>query len=354
MDEASRCKEESWHALRSTLTATQGPVNIIGNVKGRKNWFYHLSRLAQKDGPAVGMHYSHITVLDAIAAGVIPPDEVEDARRVLPENVFRELYMAEPADDTGNPFGYDHIVACTGDLAETPPTAFGIDLAKKNDWFVVVGLDANGRVCAFQRWQGVPWDVSVRRVHDIVGEDVPALVDSTGLGDPVLEQLQVGHGNFEGYHFSQVAKQKLMEGLVLSVQSHELTFPLGPITAELQSFEYEYTRIGVRYQAAIGMHDDCVMALGLAREMWSRSAPAANMIEYMRKEHEKGLERAKANLPPRLTPEEILNNELHQLYLKTLAEYAPAESLCHGCGEPLPDGLPRHTDGEFKWHIGCL
>ena len=29
---------EAWHALRSTLTATQGPVRIIGNVSGRRNW----------------------------------------------------------------------------------------------------------------------------------------------------------------------------------------------------------------------------------------------------------------------------------------------------------------------------
>lgn len=354
VDEASRCKEESWHALRSTLTATQGPVRIIGNVKGRKNWFYAMARQAEKDGATINMHYSHITVLDAIAAGVIPQDEVEDARRTLPENVFRELYMAEPADDTGNPFGQDHIRACTAPQAETPAVAFGIDLAKKNDWFVVVGLDASGSVCAFQRWQGVPWGVSVQRVHDIVGEDVRALVDSTGLGDPVLEQLQVGHGNFEGYHFTPGSKQKLMEGLVLSIQSHELIFPPGPIVLELDSFEYEYTRLGVRYTAPSGLHDDCVMALALAREMWSRSAPGTNMIEYMRKEHERGVERAKANLPPHLTPEEILDNELHQLYLKTLAEYAPAEALCRGCGKPLTGHTQHHTDGEHKWHVGCL
>lgn len=33
---------------------------------------------------------------------------------------------------------------------------------------------------------------------------------------------------------------------------------------ELESFEYEYTRTGVRYTAPEGMHDDCVMALALA------------------------------------------------------------------------------------------
>jgi len=37
IDEASRMKEDAWTAIQSTLTATRGPVRIIGNVKGEKN-----------------------------------------------------------------------------------------------------------------------------------------------------------------------------------------------------------------------------------------------------------------------------------------------------------------------------
>ena len=33
-DDASRAREDSWFALRSTLTATQGKCKLIGNVKG--------------------------------------------------------------------------------------------------------------------------------------------------------------------------------------------------------------------------------------------------------------------------------------------------------------------------------
>src|SRR5262245_40627449 len=43
IDEATRCKEESWYAVRTTLTATRGPLRIIGNVRGRKNWAYQLA-----------------------------------------------------------------------------------------------------------------------------------------------------------------------------------------------------------------------------------------------------------------------------------------------------------------------
>lgn len=68
MDEASRMRQEAWYAIRSTVTATRGPVRIIGNVKGRKNWFYIMCRKAQAGEP--NMAYFKIFALDAVAAGV--------------------------------------------------------------------------------------------------------------------------------------------------------------------------------------------------------------------------------------------------------------------------------------------
>jgi hypothetical protein len=263
IDEASRVSEPAWYAVRSTLTATRGPVRIIGNVKGRRNWFYDLCRVAELDQPP-HMHYARITADDAVQAGVLASEEIEEARRDMPENVFRELYYAEPGDDTGNPFGLDHIRACTSvGLASGPAVAFGIDMAKSQDYFVVVGLNVYGAVCSFDRWRGLPWVDSIRRTHAIVG-NVPALVDSTGVGDPVLETFRAEHKNYTGFNFTLSSKQKIMEGLAVGIQSREVTYPKGVISAELELFEYENTRTGVRYSAPNGKNDDCVCALALA------------------------------------------------------------------------------------------
>ena len=58
LDEATRMREEAWHAIRSTLTATRGPVRIIGNVKGRRNWAYALARRAEGGEPGWPMRSS--------------------------------------------------------------------------------------------------------------------------------------------------------------------------------------------------------------------------------------------------------------------------------------------------------
>jgi phage FluMu gp28-like protein len=275
MDEASRTKETAWHAVRSTLTATRGPIRIIGNVKGRRGWFYQFARKAEKgDDPAAGYH--KITAIDAIAAHVLEKDEVEDAKRVLPEAVFKELYLAEPSDDQGNPFGLKAIARCVNPTGLQPGTAVvhGLDFAKKQDWTVDIGLDEHGRVCTFKRMQ-VGWEVQMPIIQASIGT-TPTLADSTGVGDAIVERLQKKPGSkVEGYIFSQGSKQRLMEALQVAIQSGEVQFPDAPdgvlphdhpgnIRRELELFEYEYTRTGVRYTAPEGFHDDCVMALALA------------------------------------------------------------------------------------------
>lgn len=260
IDEASRCKDEAWHAVRSTLTQTRGPVRIIGNVKGRKNWAYQLARRAESGEP--GMRFSRLTAWDAVEGGVLDRQEILDAQRVLPENVFRELYLAEASDDEGNPFGAAAIRRCVRPLSDTVPDAWGWDLAKSVDWTVGIALDAQGSTCRFERFQR-PWEETVGAI--LAATDATAYVDSTGVGDPILERLQrAGGALFTGYKFGEASKQKLMEGLAVAIQQGEVTFPDGPIVVELEAFEYVYTRTGVRYSAPAGMHDDCVCALALA------------------------------------------------------------------------------------------
>ena len=48
---------------------------------------------------------------------------------------------------------------------------------------------------------------------------------------------------------------------------------------ELESFEYEYTRTGVRYSAPQGCHDDTVCALALA---WKKHDDKLSHITFMK------------------------------------------------------------------------
>lgn len=145
-----------------------------------------------------------------------------------------------------------------------PPKVFGIDLAKSFDYTVVIGLDEDGVVCYFDRWQKKPWSETTKKILEL--PDVPMLIDSTGVGDPIVESIQLVRDNVEGLKFTSATKQDLILGLVAAVQKDEIGYPDGVIVAEMEIFEYTYTATGVRYSAPPGLHDDAVVALALARK----------------------------------------------------------------------------------------
>lgn len=273
IDEATRVKEDAWFALRSTLTYTKGPVRIIGNVHGKHNWAYKLARVAESGVP--NYHYAKLTAYDAVAAKVLDASEIEDARAALPENVFNELYLAQASEDGSNPFDAAAILACTAPMAEGPAVAWGWDLARGkrpgSDWTVGYGLNRDRKVCEEHRFQG-PWDAQLLRIRSVTGT-VPALVDATGVGQAIVEELQTGAGNFTAFIFSQTSKQAIMGGLSMVIQQRKIRFPEGHLTQELDVFEYVYTRTGVSYSAPDGMNDDCVCALALANAHFPEGSP---------------------------------------------------------------------------------
>jgi hypothetical protein len=194
----------------------------------------------------------------------IDPLEVDDAKADLPALAFSQEYLAEFNDNIANPFGIAFIEQCSYPLSGEPAVCFGIDLAKSHDFTVIIGLDKNGSVCHFQRFQK-PWRETLQAIREL--PNVPVKIDSTGVGDPIVEDFQRIRSNVVGFKFNQTSKQQIMEGLATAIQQRKITFPDGFITDELSNFEYEYTRTGVKYTAPNGLHDDCVCALALAWDL---------------------------------------------------------------------------------------
>lgn len=267
IDEGSRSREAAWYALRTTLTSTGGKCKFIGNVKGKKNWFYKMCQKA-KQGEDPNYAYFKITAYDAADAGMMTKDgrpfaeEIADAKRDLPENVFKELYLAEASEDGSNPIGFSHIARAVFPLSNLPTVCFGIDLAKKQDWTVITGLDKFGQVSHFQRFQ-MDWDQTTKVILSL--PPAPIVIDATGVGDPISEAIARVRET-EMFIFTERSKQMLVEGLAAGIQKREITILDGVMKDELESLEYEYTRTGVRYTVPSGMHDDCIYSLGLAKK----------------------------------------------------------------------------------------
>jgi hypothetical protein len=184
------------------------------------------------------------------------------ARKMLPDAIFKQEMEGIPAEDGGNPFGLDAIRACLGPMSNADPECWGVDLAKSQDWTVAIALDKDGAVCRLERWQ-TPWTVTREKLARMIAEK-PAQIDSTGVGDPIVEDLRKVCRRAEGFKFTSQSKQQLMEGLQIAIQTQEIRVPDGWLRAELESFGFRYSGRGaVAYEATVG-HDDGVCALALA------------------------------------------------------------------------------------------
>jgi len=266
IDEASFIPnlEDGWlNSIRPTLTDYKGRALFISTPKG-KNFFYSLYL---KSGEPDWESFKFSTYDNPY----IDRTEIDDARMQLPEVVFEQEYMANPSENAANPFGSQYIKQCTYPLSSEPPIVFGIDLAKSVDFTCIIGLDKNGSVSYFERFQK-DW----RNTKQVIANlpRMPILIDSTGVGDPIFEDLYREGVNVTGFKFTSNSKQQLMEGLSSAIQQRKITFPEGAIVNELEVFEYQYTATGVKYSAPQGFHDDCVMSLALAWSHFTKNGQA--------------------------------------------------------------------------------
>lgn len=265
IDEASYIPdlEDGWNnSIRPTLTDYKGDAIFLSTPKG-KNFFHSLFLKGQHNEPDWASF--KFTTYDNPH---IDPSEVDDARRQLPSAVFEQEYLANPSENAANPFGSIYIRQCTFPMSSDQPVCFGVDLAKSVDWSVIIGLDKNGSVCHLDRFQK-DWKQTKQIIQNL--PRMPILMDSTGVGDPIFEDLQRDGVNVTGFKFSSSSKQQLMEGLASAIQQRKISFPEGVITHELDVFEYKYTPHGVKYSAPSGFHDDAVMALALAWQHFQKN-----------------------------------------------------------------------------------
>lgn len=267
IDEASYIPglKSNWSAsLRPTLTDRKGKAIFLSTPRG-KNDFYLFSLMERTD-PANWKTFKFTSYDNPH----IPAEEIDAAGLELPEATFKQEYLADPQENADNPFGYDHIKKNIRPVSIKKPKVFGIDLAKSLDFTVITGLDEDGAVCYTDRWQKKSWGETTKKILAL--PKLPMLIDSTGVGDPIVESIQAERDNVEGLKFTQASKQDLILGLVAAVQKGEIFYPDNYYTAEMEIFEYNYTINGVKYSAPPGMHDDAVVSLALARKCFTLHA----------------------------------------------------------------------------------
>jgi hypothetical protein len=266
VDEAAFLPRELWEeVLRPALSDREGKALFVGTPKG-KNWFFEL--FCRGRDPAEE-HWGSFT-FPTTNNPYIKEEEVIEARKSLCDRAFRQEYMAQFVEDAdGVFFGVTRCVG--GELRDPVPGGHyfaGLDIGRRKDYTVLAILDSAGRLVHFDRLRKVSWGRIKRRMAGALKKYNRAVVwvDSTGVGDPIVEDLTRMGVSCRGFRFTLHSKAALVEHLALAIEEQKIQFPSIPeLIDELLIFEARTTPHGnTTYGAPGGYHDDCVISLALA------------------------------------------------------------------------------------------
>lgn len=296
IDEAARIPYASFVSVMTTVTQTRGIGIVISTPKGR-GWFFDVYNRGEKfedDGVTLRFDKQNKDPYPEWQAIRMPTwtnphvtlEAVEEARNNLPEDVFRQEFAAQFLDDSAGVFrGVARCLNC-GDqfLGPQPGSQYvmGVDLARINDYSVIIVMDRlTKRVVYMERFNQIQWEVQYAKIISIARQfHALCIIDSTGIGDPIVQTLQGAGINIQPYKIGgSASKQQLIEKLRLAIESGQVSIPrnkyTAPLITELKAYEYSFTAGGIiRYEAPSGKHDDCVISLALA--MWGADTPSFN------------------------------------------------------------------------------
>ncbi len=281
-DEPAQVHEDRWALeFRPSIMDTHGRVIFTGTPAG-KNWYFQLYTRGQDPHQTDYKSWSFSSYTNPY----LDPKELDEFKRDMPELAFRQEILGEFLDEVGSVFR--NVKDCVkGALAapqENHRYVVGCDLAKHEDFTVVCVLDDNGALCHFDRFSQLDWVFQSKRILSICQQYNGArlLIDSTGVGDPIYDQLRRMNVQVEGYKFTNASKKDLVENLSLAIDSHTISFPAIPeLINELGLFGYKISPAGVTtYSAPEGYHDDCVISLALAAWQISQPKPFATSLEW--------------------------------------------------------------------------
>jgi len=280
VDEGAQIKEEAWDlALRPALMDKKGKAIFTGTPKG-KNWYFRLWTRGQDDEQTDYKSWNYPSQNNPY----LDPKEIDEFARDMPKMAYQQEILGVFIDEVGQVFR--SVRACVKGSLEEPQKNkryyMGADLGKLQDFTVLSVLDSNGHLCAFNRFSELDWVFQRKRIVNLAQRyNARLLIDSSGIGEPVYDELRREQVRVEGYKFTSASKKDLVENLSIKIENQAVSYPEIPVLlSELGNFGYTIGKTGlIHYGAPEGLYDDCVISLALA--CWQLKTKAQATVGYL-------------------------------------------------------------------------
>jgi hypothetical protein len=268
LDEMAFMERTVWtQIVRPMLLDRRGSALFLSTPFGR-NHFWELFTIGL-DAEEPDWSAFHFTSYDN---PLIDPAEIDALRRVTPERIFREEYLAQFVEDSGSVF-HDVRAAATARPDAVPVSgrrcAAGIDWGRDGDYTAIAVLDTeSGAMLALERFRGESWSRLRERLMTLCARWQPSVIwaEANSIGSVNIEALQRDGLPVRPFMTTQRSKAPLIEALALAIERREIALlPDETLLNELAAYALERLQGGgYRYGAPSGLHDDTVIATALA------------------------------------------------------------------------------------------
>jgi len=262
VDEMAFTRPELWDQVLSACMMVKGKkVLFISTPKG-KNHFHTLCMQKNYDER---YKYFKFTSFDN---PLIDSRELDERRRLLPDHIFRQEYLAEFVDNTSGLFR--NLRECIVDHGDRTSTNYGgLDIGRADDYTCLTILNNRGDMIYVERWRHDEWSSIIDKVAvEIIKYNAVTLIEVNNQGDVFYEMLQKKCRNLiNPFVTTTKTKPIIIEQLSVAIEERSITLLNKEwLIDELDSFTYIYNpnRRAVQYSAPTGMHDDGVMSLALS------------------------------------------------------------------------------------------
>ena len=197
--------------------------------------------------------------------GLASKEEIDGARFTLPENIFKQEYLAEFVDNGSGVFTNMQV---NNTPKQTDRYYAGIDLGRADDYSVLTIFNELGQMVFCERWRHENWRMIVNNISSYLMQyKATAYIELNSIGDAIYEQIKQQYDRIEPFYTTSKSKQDIIESLQVANQNKEITIlDIDWLKKEFDLFTYEYnhkTR-SLKYSAPIGFHDDGVMSTAIA------------------------------------------------------------------------------------------
>lgn len=272
--------QEAWQAaIHPTLTDYKGDSFWLSTPKGM-NFFKQGFDNGQDPLKPNWASWQMPTIANPCIEGLA--EEVETARRELPELTFKQEYLAEFLQSEGAVFRNiePNLMPLTdADGNRLPPPSpeqhrghrivSGLDWAQKHDFTAHSIGCANCKIeLELDRFNKIEWAFQRGRIKSQCAKwgISQILAEHNSIGSPNIEALQAEGLPVVAFETTAQSKGPLIQSLALALERMQYKWLNNPVaTAELVAYESKVSTVTGRasYSAPEGMHDDTVIARAL-------------------------------------------------------------------------------------------